>query len=395
MSTNREQGPGQGVDQRAAGALAVLRLVHERPGIPRSEAARLLGISSGSATEITARLRERELLTERPPGQALHRGRPSGLLLPHPAGPLVCAVEIAYGGWRLAAVELGGEIVHRVEGRRARTPAATLADVRRGLAGLHAELGPRIRAVGVSVSGTVSGDRLLQAATLRWSEVDLRGLVPDGLEGLPFTAGNDATLAGLAEARRGAATDAAVVLYLAVEVGIGGVLVVDGRPLAGARGEGGEFGHMPFGDEGLRCPCGATGCWDLEVDGRALARALGRRAPADPRAFATRVIEAAQAGGAAESEAVAHIAAALGRGTGALVNALDPDLVVYGGLAPDVHHAARGPLESAYHEALMRHRRHEPPPLVAAATGSDGSLLGAAELAFDLVLAAPLLSARP
>ena len=84
-------------------------------------------------------------------------------------------------------------------------------------------------------------------------------------------------------------------LYLAVEVGIGGVLVVDGHPFVGAQGEGGEFGHMPFGTDGLACPCGASGCWDLEVDGRALARALGRRAPADPRAFAARVIAAANA----------------------------------------------------------------------------------------------------
>ncbi len=77
------------------------------------------------------------------------------------------------------------------------------------------------------------------------------------------------------------------------------------------------------------------------------------------------------------------------------MNALDPDLVVYGGLAPDLRDAARRPLEAAYREALMRHRRREPPPLVTAATGSDGSLLGAAELAFDLVLAPALLGGRP
>jgi predicted NBD/HSP70 family sugar kinase len=390
-----ERSQGQARDQRAAGALALLRLVHERPGVSRSEAARVLGLSSGSATEITARLRAAELLTEGPPQRALHRGRPSALLLPHPAGPLVCAVEIAYGGWRLAAVELGGTIVRRLGGPRARTAARALEGVRRGLLELHEELRGRVRAIGVSVSGTVSDDRLLQAATLGWRDVDLRGLVPDELAALPFATGNDATLAGLAEARRGAARDAAVVLYLAVEVGIGGVLVVDGRPLVGARGEGGEFGHMPFGREGLRCPCGATGCWDLEVDGRALARALGRRAPADPRSFARRVIEAAHAGAGEEAAAVAHVAAALGRGTGALVNALDPDLVVYGGLAPDLLDAARRPLESAYRDALMRHRRREPPPLVTAATGSDGSLLGAAELAFDLVLAPPLLGGQP
>src|SRR4249920_3607968 len=122
--------PGQGADQRAAGALAVLRLVHDRPGVSRSEIARILRMSSSSTTEITARLRTRELLVEKTPEQSRHRGRPSGLLLPHPDGPVVCAIEIAHGGWRVAAVELGGRIVRAHDGRRARAPDATLAEIR-------------------------------------------------------------------------------------------------------------------------------------------------------------------------------------------------------------------------------------------------------------------------
>ena len=359
MSSPRHS--AQGADQRAAGALAVLRLVHERPGVPRAEAARALGMSSSSTSEITARLRARELLAERAPEGVRNRGRPSGLLLPHPEGPVVCAVEITHASWRAAAVELGGSIVRAVEGRRARTPDVALREVRRGLVDLQDGIGARIRAIGVSITGTVSGRRLMQAATLRWREVDLDALVPDGLRQVPFVAGNDATLAGLAEARRGAAVDAGVVLYLAVDVGIGGVLVVDGRPLVGALGEGGEFGHMPLGALSLRCPCGAMGCWDLEVDGRALARALGRRAPVDPRTYAARVIRAGRAGAAAESAAIIEVARTLGRGTGALVNALDPDLVVYGGLAPDLRDTSPHALESSYHDALMRHRRDDPP----------------------------------
>ena len=182
-------------------------------------------------------------------------------------------------------------------------------------------------------------------------------------------------------------------LYLAVEVGIGGVLVVDGQPLTGAQGESGEFGHVPFGSPELRCPCGATGCWDLEVDGRALARvARGggrRRILVASRARACRRRRRAPP---EESAAVAVVAGALGRGTGALVNALDPELVVYGGLAPDIHRVARPTLEAAFHEALMAHRRRRPPSIAASALGEDASLLGAAEQAFDLVLTPGLVT---
>jgi len=129
----------------------------------------------------------------------------------------------------------------------------------------------------------------------------------------------------------------------------------------------------------------------MEVDGRALARVLERRAPVDPRGFAARVLAAA-AGGSPDEEAAARlVASALGRGTGALVNALDPDLVVYGGLAPDIHRVARHALEAAFHDALMEHRRAQPPPITASALRDDASLLGAAEQAFDLVLSPSLL----
>ncbi len=390
MSSPRRSGTS--ADQRAAGTLAVLRLVHEQPRISRSEAAAILGLSSSSMTEITARLRARDLLAEQAPTRALGRGRPSGLLVPHPRGPVVCAAEIIHNGWRVAAVELGGGIVQVLDGRRARAAAEALAEIRQAAARLHGAFGPRIAAIAVSISGTVTGTRLVQAATLGWRGVELDALVPRPLRGLPFVAGNDATLAGLAEARRGSARGAGAVLYLAVEVGIGGVLVVDGRPITGAKGEGGEFGHLPFGDSRLRCPCGASGCWDLEVDGRALARALDRRAPADPRRFAARVLGSAAAGADQEAAAVGGIARALGRGTGALVNALDPELVVYGGLAPEIRRVAPRALEGGFRAALMRHRRQYPPRIVDSALGGEAALLGAAELGFDSVLTPRLLS---
>ncbi|MDX3107195.1 ROK family protein [Nonomuraea angiospora] len=48
--------------------------------------------------------------------------------------------------------------------------------------------------------------------------------------------GNDATLAGLAEVRHGTDAGAETVLHVTMEVGVGGTLLVDGRPLHGATG---------------------------------------------------------------------------------------------------------------------------------------------------------------
>jgi predicted NBD/HSP70 family sugar kinase len=142
---------------------------------------------------------------------------------------------------------------------------------------------------------------------------------------------------------------------------------------------------MPFGDPSLRCPCGAHGCWDLEVDGRAMARALGRPAPRDPRTAAGRVIAAAASDPAARSavEAAAH---ALGRGIGALANALDPGVVTLSGLATDLAATAPAALETGYAAALMRYRRAAPPPILPSTLGAQGPLTGAADAAFDTLL---------
>jgi predicted NBD/HSP70 family sugar kinase len=370
---------------RRQGALAVLRLVHATPGVTRAELSRSLGLSSGSATEITARLKALQLVEEvgaRPGGG---RGRPSPALTAHPDGPLVCAVDISHEAWRVAVVELGGRVVEEAGGRhRDRAAPAVLGELRRRVAAVRDRFGDRLRAVSVTVDGTTRGTTIAQAATLRWEDVSLEPLRPD--PSLLLLAGNDASVAGLAEARRGAGTGATVLLHLIVEVGIGGVLVVDGRLMAGATGAGGEFGHMPFGDPGRQCPCGAYGCWDLEVDGRGMARTLGWPPPADPRTAGDEILLAAGRGDQAAQAAVVAAATALGRGIGALVNALDPDAVTLSGLGPGLVETAPTAFGSAYHGGLMRFRRRDPPPVELSLLGEDGRIVGAAEVAFDAIL---------
>lgn len=373
---------GRAEAARWQGALQLLGAVRRRPGVTRAEAARALGLSTGSATEITARLRALALLEERP-GPAAARGRPSMALHCSGQGPLVAAVDIRHEGWRMALADLEGvlaPVVARAHGDR--SPEAVLGDIAAVLSAERRRHGRRLRIVSVAVAGTVQDHQLVQASTLGWTQVDLAALQAGSTKALPLLVGNDATLAGVAEARRDAAAHARAVLHLTVEVGIGGVLVVDGQAVTGATGAGGEFGHLPFGNPALACPCGAHGCWDLEVDGRAMARHEGAPPPRDPRSYAAATIERAQTDPPA-AQALQQCARALGAGAAGLVNALDPDLVTLGGLAARLHTASREPMIHAYRASLMRFRRHAPPPLRPAELGSDGPLTGAAEAGLD------------
>ncbi len=261
-------------------AVDVLRRVHAHPSITRAELARDLGLGSGTATEVAARLRQAELIDETPAPPTGSRGRPTTCLGSHPSGPLVLAAEIEHDGWALSIVELGGTVVRTQRGsHRSHRPDAVLRALNTRIREARSIDPERLRAVAISFAGAVQDDRLAQVHNLGWRDVDVRPTLSEATEELPLVLGNDATLGGLAEARRGAATESTTLLHLRVQAGIGGVVVDRGRPFLGSSGAAGEFGHLPFGDPARRCPCGARGCWSNEVDGGALARILGRRAP--------------------------------------------------------------------------------------------------------------------
>ena len=362
-------------------ATELLRVVHARPGVTRADAARLIGVGTGATTELVGKLGQAELLAEGPVAPSGARGRPTTALIPHPRGPLIAAASITHEAWRVDVVELGGGILatagEPLAGRAGDEVVAALgAAVRR----LRHQYGDRVRGIGVSAPGTVSADLMLDASQLGWHDVDLAAAWP---KAEVFVAGNDATLAASAESSRGHAIGAAVALHLRIEAGLGGAVVDGGKVLIGARGAAGEFGHMPFGDDSVRCPCGAYGCWGTAVDGSALARLLGHAPPRDPITYARRIINSPEPGPAG---AAATVATALGKGIAGLVNALDADLVTLGGLGVDLLKVAPDRIAEAYEAGLMSFRRASPPPVLAAALGEDGPLAGAAEEAWTALM---------
>jgi predicted NBD/HSP70 family sugar kinase len=377
--------------RRASGAVAVLRAVHRSPGAERAAVARELTMTSGLITETVARLSGLELISEHPAPRTGSRGRPTTTLDPHPRGPLVIGVAIGQETWQIAVTQLGGTELVRVGRPHQRDAQQVLGAVAERLRVLRRRYGLRIRAVAVSVPGTVSGHHLAQAANLGWRDVDLSVLWARDRGGRVLLAGNDATFAAAAEARRGVAAGAAAVVHLFIGAGLGGAFLEDGRLVLGGSGTAGEFGHMPFGDPAQSCRCGARGCWNTSIEGAALARALHQPEPADEITYSRQVFAAARDAALdgpqpPELGAVQAVARSIGTGAAGLVNALDPSIVTLGGLGRDLLEIASDQVYPAYLAGLMQFRRPVAPPLVAASLGDDAPLIGAAEEAFSTVL---------
>jgi predicted NBD/HSP70 family sugar kinase len=378
--------------RRASAVVAVLRVVHRQPGIERAAVARRLAMASGLITETVARLTGLDLLSEHPAPRRGARGRPTTTLGPHPRGPLAVAVAIGHETWQIAVAQLGGTELARTERPHQRDPDEVLAVLAARLRSLRRRHGTRVRAVAVSVPGTVTDNRLAQAANLGWSDVDLTVLWPRDRGARPFVVGNDATFSAVAEARQGSAAGAASTVHLFMGAGLGGALIEDGRLVLGATGTAGEFGHMPFGDPAQPCRCGARGCWNTSVEGAAIARMLNQPPPADEVSYSRQVFAAAQASlvpGApqrAELDVVQAVARSVGTGSAGLANALDPGIITLGGLGRDLLEIAGDQVYPAYLEGLMKFRRPTPAPLLPARFGDDAPLIGAAEEAFSAIL---------
>jgi predicted NBD/HSP70 family sugar kinase len=210
---------------------------------------------------------------------------------------------------------------------------------------------------------------------------------------VPIAFANDADLAALAEQRRGVARGIDDIVLVWGSVGVGGGLVVDGEPLTGVAGYSGEVGHIPVNPDGRPCRCGSIGCWETEVGTSALLRRAGRPAEGGNDVVSA-VLAEAEAGDPVALAAFAETGRWLGIGLAGIINILNPELVVLGGRLAASYPFVRSTLEAELDLRVLRASRRIV-HVVTTSLGADAPLLGAAELAFEPLLADPAAWLRP
>lgn len=374
---------------------AILRELHLHGPRSRSELVRITGLTRSAIRGLIGEFAAAGLVSEDRAAPLGTPGRPSALVRLNPDRALVLALEIAVDSLAVALVGLGGEVraLARVDRERGHT---TLEQIVADLVELAAIVDARPAArevlvgVGVSIVGVVrrSDGLVSMAPNLGWRDAPLVERLATALRvPVPIAVANDADLGALAELRRGAARGADDVLFIAGEVGVGGGLIVGGRPLTGEAGYAGEIGHIPLNLNGARCGCGSIGCWETEIgEGALLARA--GYPPDGGRAAVEAVLRAAEAGSPVARGALDAVGHWLGVGLAGLVNVFNPGLVVLGGrfsrLYPFVAPTIEAELDRLALPAPRRLVR-----VVPATLGVNASLLGAAELAFEPLLDDP------
>jgi glucokinase len=286
-------------------------------------------------------------------------------------------------------VDLGGTkiavgVVHRggsVAGRRERpTPIDSQEALLAGLDEAIEELmGDGVGAIGIGIpsridqrSGRAEGSVNIPLANLSFRDRMERRF------GVPVAIENDGNAAALAEWVLGAGRGEDDMIMLTLGTGVGGGVVIDGKPFRGWA----EFGHIVVDYDGPPCQGSCTGRGHLESLCSGHAADAAARAVIGPDSSAHELVERARSGDAPAREALAEIGRHLGAGIGSLVNIFRIELVVVGG-----GFAAAGDLLFEPAAEIVRREVLEPlgrlVRIVPAEMGGDAGLVGAGLVGFE------------
>jgi fructokinase len=234
-------------------------------------------------------------------------------------------IGIDLGGTKIEALALDatGREVFR---KRIRTPRGDYGATISAVQSLVREIGEG--SVGIGIPGAESrATGLIKNANSTWLIGKPLAKDLEAALGRPVRLENDANCFALSEAVDGAAKGASVVFGVILGTGVGGGIVVDGKVIRGANAIAGEWGHNALPQPGSQdlplppCYCGRAGCIETYLSGPGLSR--------DHEQVTGERLEPERA--VLHETTMARYEERLARALGAVINVLDPDVIVLGG----------------------------------------------------------------
>jgi glucokinase len=290
---------------------------------------------------------------------------------------------IDVGGTKILAgvVDREGNVARHVERR---TPLASQDELLAELDSVvESLLDDDVAALGFGLPSTIDqrSGRAVSSVHIPLADLDFRDRMAQRF-GLPVAIDNDGNAAAIAEWRFGAGRGTSHMVLLTLGTGIGGGLILDGRPYRGSIGAGAELGHMVLEYGGVPCGEGCTGRGHFEAvaAGPAADEAARRRFGAG--STARDLVAAARNGDVGAREDLAELGRRLGAGIATLVNVFNPEVVVLGGGFAAARELVLGPAR----ETLAREGLRPARDLVRiewAALGPEAGMVGAALVAFE------------
>lgn len=361
----------------------VLDTIMAKAPLSRADISVQTGLNKTTVSSLVNEWLEEQLVIETGLGHSSGGRKPVMLLFNRSAG---FAVGVDVGVNYIAALltDLSGTIIaKRRHPLDLSEPCAVAERIQQEVRALIAQTPSApygIVGVGIGVPGIVGEDGVvLTAPNLGWHEVPLGRLLQSEL-GMPVVIDNEANAGALGEKQYGIGKDARNLVYVSAGIGIGTGIIIHNEVYRGASGLSGELGHMTIQSvDGLPCSCGSSGCWEMYASEKSLLRLFGR---SHERGQLEDCIRLATDGDSDAIHALEEIGHYLGVGVGAIINGLNPELVIIGNrLAQARSWMEESILEAARCKSLRYHQ--ERARIEFASLGLDSAPLGAASMAIS------------
>ncbi|GAB2483839.1 ROK family transcriptional regulator [Streptosporangium sandarakinum] len=360
-----------------------LSLLSSGKATSRADLVETLQVAPSTVSSVVRRLLEEGMILEEGVGVSTGGRRPKILRL-RDAGGVFAVVELGGHHARVGLCSPSGVLIAAEESviDIGAGPALIFDEITGAFDAIRTAHAPdqRLLGVGVALPGPIEypHGRLVGPARMPgWSGYDVQSDLRDRF-GVTVLVDNDAKAAALGEyATRRETGD---MIYVKAGTGIGGSLVGDAGIYRGGRGLSGDITHIRVADSGEReCSCGGRGCLETVASGAALVRELAGRGL--PVASTRDIIAATANADPAVVTLVRQAGRLLGVALSGLVNFLNPDSIVIGGVLSslDVYVAAvKGMLYERCLPSLTQSLSIE-----ASLTGSDAALIGLGRLLRD------------
>ncbi len=309
----------------------------------------------------------------------------------------VLAADVGGTNLRVAAVDGDGNIIHQNSDDTPQSgDAGDLIDSVVGNAeACITSLGNPPHAFGLAIAALVNtrAGRVFSSPNLpELNGLELAEIISSRL-GVPVLIDNDATAAAIGERWLGASKNVDNSIFVTLGTGIGGGLILDGRPYRGADGTAGEIGHILVEPGGETCGCGSRGCVEQYASATALVR-IANELAANGTASETNqvdrfrtgkdVFDAALRGDTLAMDAFGAMGRYLGVALADLINVLNPEMIVIGGGGAGGWDFFVESVRSAIQENAFPYPASRA-ELVRASLVDNAGILGAARVALDHV----------
>ena len=244
-----------------------------------------------------------------------------------------------------------------------------------------------VEGIGVGVPAPVDSEGVVQnTANLGWGYKEVKREMEE-LSGMKAEIGNDANVAALGEMWLGAGKGRKNIIMVTLGTGVGGGIIIDGKPLVGAHGAGGEIGHLCVNyEETDHCGCGNTGCLEQYASATGITRLANIRLAKDDKASVLRrhgvspksLFDAVKADDEVAKEIAEEFGKYLGHAMANLAAVADPSAIVIGGGVSKAGEVLLQYVEKNFKEkAFFANKDTE---FVLATLGNDAGICGAAKL---------------